>query len=157
MKSKDVQQIVLSKYQGGDTPTEIYRALNASIGFSTIKRWRQMIRRFGAIKLSSPPGRPRIVRSKENIRKVKDRLCRKKRVSARKLSVELDISERSVRRILKNDLGLFPYKKLIEPALSDGQKIRRKQFANWVRTNFRKEETLKILFSDEKFFDIDGV
>ena len=32
-----------------------------------------------------------------------------------------------------------------------------KQFANWVRTNFRKEDTLKILFSDEKMFDIDGV
>jgi inhibitor of nuclear factor kappa-B kinase subunit alpha len=27
----------------------------------------------------------------------------------------------------------------------------------WVRTNFRKEDTLKILFSDEKFFGIDGV
>ena len=116
-----------------------------------------MIRRSGNIKLTSPPGRPRIVRTKENIRKVKNRLCRKKRVSARKLSMELDISDRSVRRILKNDLGLHPYKKIIEPALSDDQKVKRKQFSNWVRTNFRKEATLKILFSDEKFFDIDGV
>ena len=33
----------------------------------------------------------------------------------------------------------------------------RKTFANWIRTNFRKEETMKILCSDEKFFDIDGV
>ncbi len=41
--------------------------------------------------------------------------------------------------------------------LSDDQKIIQKKFANWVRTNFRKEETMKILFSDEKFFDIDGV
>ena len=35
--------------------------------------------------------------------------------------------------------------------------LRRKKFANWVRTNFKKEDTLKILFSDEKIFDIDGV
>ncbi|CAF1073942.1 unnamed protein product [Rotaria magnacalcarata] len=67
------------------------------------------------------------------------------------------MSERSVRRIMKNDLGLYPYKKVIEPLLSDDQKLKRKQFANWVRTNFRKEDTLKILFSDEKMFDIDGV
>ena len=30
-------------------------------------------------------------------------------------------------------------------------------FANWVRTNFRKENKMKILFSEEKIFDIDGV
>ncbi|CAF3708708.1 unnamed protein product [Rotaria socialis] len=77
---------------------------------------------------------------------------------ARKISMEPDISERSVRRIMKNDLGLYPYKKkVIEPLLSDHQKLKRKQFANWVRTNFRKEDTLKILFSDEKMLDIDGV
>ena len=35
--------------------------------------------------------------------------------------------------------------------------IKRKKFANWVRTNFRKEDTTTILFSGEKFFDIDGV
>ena len=32
-----------------------------------------------------------------------------------------------------------------------------KTYANWVRTNFRKENTMRILFSNEKFFDIDGV
>ena len=35
--------------------------------------------------------------------------------------------------------------------------IKRKQFANWIRTNFWKEKTVKILFSDEKLFDIDGI
>ena len=71
--------------------------------------------------------------------------------------MELDISERSIRRILKSDLGLHFYKNVIEPALSYDQKIKRKQFANSIRTDFRKHETSKILFSDEKFFDIDGV
>jgi hypothetical protein len=89
--------------------------------------------------------------------KGKEPVTPKKKVSARKISMELDISERSVRRIIKNDLGLYPYKKVIEPLLSDDQKLKRKQFVNWVRTNFRKEDTLKILFSDEKMFDIDGV
>ncbi|CAF1481933.1 unnamed protein product [Rotaria magnacalcarata] len=157
MKSKDNQDIVLSKYRNGDTPTKIFRDLSGGVGLATVKRWCQMIRQYGSIKLSSPPGRPRMVRTSENIRKVKNRCRRKRRVSARKLSMELDISERSVRRILKNDLGLRPYKKIVEPALSDDQKIKRKQFANWVRTNFRKEKTLKILFSDEKLFDIDGI
>ena len=156
MKSKDLQKVVLSKYQRGDTPKQIYHHLNGGLGLRTIERWCQMIRRSGAITLSKPLGGPRLARTRENIQKVKNRLRRKK-VSARKISMELDISERSVRRIMKNDLGLHPYKKLIEPLLSDDQKLKRKQFANWVRTNFRKEDALKILFSDEKMFDIDGV
>ena len=116
-----------------------------------------MIRRSGSDKLSSPPGGSRFARTKGNIQKIKHRLHRKKRVSAGKLSMELNISERSVRRIIKKDVGLRPYKKVIEPLLSNDQKIKRKKFANWVRTNFRKDDTMRILFSDEKFFDIDGV
>ena len=31
------------------------------------------------------------------------------------------------------------------------------KFANWLRHNFRKEDTLTILFFDEKMFDLDGM
>ena len=41
--------------------------------------------------------------------------------------------------------------------MMDTEKLKRKKFANWVRTNFKKEGTFKILFPDEKIFDIDGV
>jgi hypothetical protein len=41
--------------------------------------------------------------------------------------------------------------------MTDAQKAKRKKFANWIRTNFQKEDTLKMLFSDEKLFDIDGI
>ena len=32
-----------------------------------------------------------------------------------------------------------------------------KKSANWARTNFRKKDTIRILFSDENYFDMDGV
>ena len=41
--------------------------------------------------------------------------------------------------------------------LIDEHKEKRMKFANWIRTNFRKENMMNILFSDEKMFDIDGV
>ena len=37
MKSKDLQNIILSKYQKGDTPTEIHRCLNGGISLAAIK------------------------------------------------------------------------------------------------------------------------
>ena len=41
--------------------------------------------------------------------------------------------------------------------MTDTEKLKRKKFSNWVRTDFKTEDALKILFSDEKTFDIDGV
>ena len=88
MKSKDLQNIVLSKYENGDAPTKISRDLNGGISLVTVKRWCQMIRLTGSIELSDTHGGPRIVRTKENILKMKNRLRRKTGVFARKLSME---------------------------------------------------------------------
>jgi transposase len=157
IKSKDFQNLVLSKYNNGDDPTKIFTDLNRVIGLRTIERWCKSIRDTGAINMSRPPGRPRTIRTKGTIQKIKYRLERRKRVSSQKLSRELGISRTSVQRILKNDLALQAYKLQKEPLLTDEHKEKRIQFANWIRTNFRKGETMKIIFSDEKMFDIDGV
>ena len=157
MKSKDIQKLVSSKYEKGEGPTKIFHDLNGVVGLRTLKRWCIMLRDTGPIELSSSPGRPRIARTKGTITKVKNRLQQNKSILTRKLAKEFNISRRSIQRILRNDLGLFVYKKIREPKLTDEHKDKRKKFANWIRTNFRKEETMKILFSDEKLFDIDGV
>ena len=136
MKSKGLQNVVLSKYQNGDTPTEIYHDSSGVIGSKTIKQWCQMIHQTGTISLSSAPGCLRLVRTNANVERVKDRLRRKSRVSARKIATEFGILRISLRGILKNDIGLCPYKKLMEPLLSDDQRVKRKRFADWVRTNF---------------------
>lgn len=157
MKSADLRNVVLSKHQAGDYPTKIFHDLNGALSLSTIKRWCKMAEETGSIDLAKPPGRPRTIRTKGAIKKVKQRLQSRKKVSTRKLAIDLSMSRTSIQRILKSDLGLRAYKKIIEPRLTDEQKIKRKQFANWVRNNFRKEQTMNILFSDEKMFDLDGI
>ena len=113
-----------------------------------------MIRRSGSIQLSSPLYGPHTIKTKTNIQKVKTCLRRTTRALARRLSAELGISATSVRRIFKKP---FETKIVVEPSLSDDQKNKGKQFVNWVRINFRKEDILEILFSNEKIFYIDGV
>lgn len=46
---------------------------------------------------------------------------------------------------------------VIEPSLTDEHKEKRKIFANWVRNHFRKEDTMRFLFSDEKMIDMNGI
>ena len=89
----------------------------------------------------------------QNIQKIKHRLHPKKRVSTRKLSMNVRISERNVRRIMKNDLGVRFYKKVIESLLFNVQKIKRKNICKLASNKFSKKrkQTMRILFSDEKF------
>ena len=97
MKSKDLQKLVLSKYENGEGPSKIFRHLNGVLCLRTVKRWCKMIRETGSIELSTSPGRSPTIRTKESIKKVKHRLNRKKKVTSRKLAVELNISRTSVR------------------------------------------------------------
>ena len=69
----------------------------------------------------------------------------------------MNMSFSSAHRILRKDLKMKPYKKTVEPLLKDEHKAQRKKFTNWARKKFRKENTIRILFFDEKIFDLDGI
>ena len=154
MESKNVQKVVLSKYEKDDGTTKIFQDLNGAISLSTIKRWRRRTLESGSINLSKPLGCLRIIRTKGAIEKVKTRLNRRDLVSSRKLTRELGISRSNVQRILKNDLKIQA-KMNQWSQMSIKQKDKNSQTG--YETNFRKEDTMKILFSDEKLFDIDGI
>ena len=157
MKSKDLQKFVLSKCDNGDGTTKIFRHLNGAISLSTTERCCRRIREVGTIDLVNPRGGSRTIRTKVAIQKIKKRLNQRKPLSSRKLAREFGISRSSVQRILKNDLELQAYKMQEEPLFTDEYKEKRIKFANWIRTNFQKENTMNILILDEKMFDIDGV
>ena len=88
MKSKDLQNVVALKHQNGDNPTNVFRDLNGVIDLTTIKRWYKIIDDTGSMNLSMSSGRPRTARTNANIKKVKQKLQRKK-VSTRKVILEL--------------------------------------------------------------------
>ena len=46
MKSKDLQQLVLSKHESGDTIAKIYRG---TVSYDTVRRWCNMIEKTGTI------------------------------------------------------------------------------------------------------------
>ena len=133
MKSKDLQKLVLSKYEAGQTPKKIFEDLNGAASYRTVKRWRKMIRKTGAIDLSKPSGCHRTVRTKAAIQKIKRKSKGGKRISCRKLALEINMSFSSAYRILQKALKMKPYKKTVEPLLKDEHKAQQKKFANWAR------------------------
>ena len=67
MKSKDLQNVVLSKYQKDYIPTETHRDSNGRITLATIKKWCQMICQSDSIHLRGTRAAPRIVRALRRI------------------------------------------------------------------------------------------
>ena len=66
----------------------------------------------------------------------------KETVSARRLSMDLRISDKSLRRIIKSYLVLHPYKQAQSNYyFSMTKKSNGKKFTNWIRTNFSKKKT----------------
>ena len=76
MKSKDLQKLVLSKYDNGDGTTKIFRHLNGVISLSTIERWSRRIHEVDTTDLVNPHGYSRTIRTKAAIQKIKRRLNR---------------------------------------------------------------------------------
>ena len=118
MKSKNLQTTVKNKYGKGDGPMKIYRNLGGAVSLRTIKLWVQMLNKTRSINLSHLPGRP----TKADISKVKYRLAHNETMSTRRLAAEVNISRNSAHRMLREDLGCFPYKKIKQPKLTDLQK-----------------------------------
>ena len=96
MKSKDLQKLVLSKYEAGQTPKKIFQDLNGVVSYRTVKRWCKMTWETGtiAIDLSKPFAWHRTVRTKVAIQKIKRKSKGGKRISCRKLALEMDMSVR---------------------------------------------------------------
>ncbi len=149
--------MVLLKLEQGKSPAQISKDLNNVVSERTVRNWKAMYLKTGNIDLKTPPGPPRIVRTKSMIQKVKKRFESQARQSGRKVARQLGISQSSLARITRQDLGLHAYRITIEPKLTDVQKQARVTFAYWVRRTLRKADIRKILFSDEKYFGVDGI
>jgi hypothetical protein len=157
MKSEDLRKVVVRMTDDGMSSLQIAKQLRKVVSERTVRRWQHLYRTTGEIDLKKPTGRPRIIRTKNLIRKVKNRLVHKKGRSAKKLGKSLGISKGTIGRIIHDDLHLHAYHVIIEPNLNDEHKQRRISFAYWVRRSLRKKDRETIFFTDEKYFELDGI
>ncbi|CAM4820023.1 unnamed protein product [Rotaria magnacalcarata] len=141
----------------GMSSLQIAKQLRKVVSERTVRRWQHMYRSTDTIDLKTPAGRPRIIRTKSLIRKVKNRFIYKGRQSARKLVNSRGISKGTIGRIIHEDLHLHAYRVIVESNLNDEHKQRRVSFTYWVRKFLRKKDREKILFTDEKYFELGGI
>lgn len=117
----------------------------------TLKRFKET----GSVEKRHSPGRPRSVRTPEVIKRVRERFRRNPRQSGRKMATKLNISGRTFRRIVSDDLRLRPYKRRKLAGLSADQKQKRLDRCKALLLRHDDEDVENVVFADEKLFMVE--
>ena len=120
----------------------------------TILLWVSNMRATGSTLKRKPPGRPRSVRTPENVQTVRASIEQSPRRSARKHAAALGISDRSVRRMLHQELGMHPYKMMLAQELSERDWETRQTLCQEVQQHVPRAAV--VLFSDGAHFNLCG-
>jgi len=147
---------VVALYLAGKSNSAIVKELqhlkvNKMFVFRTINRYKET----GSVKKRHGGGWKKTATSPDMIRKVKARIKRNPRQSATKITKEMHISDRSVRKIMKNHLHVKPYKIQKVHALNPTQMKVRLERAKELKRLHTSDEIPNIVFSDEKIFTIE--
>lgn len=146
---------VIALYLDGKSQPTIVKQLkhlqvNKVFVYRTIKRYNDtgsIAKRHG--------GKKKTATSPEMVSKVHKRIARNQVRSGRKMARELNISHQSMQRILRNELGLRPYKFQKMHDLTDKQKKVRLQRAKELIRLAESGQIPNIVFSDESPFVIE--
>ena len=149
---KELRPAIIRLFKQGRPKLEISRLLD--VPRTTV---RDTIRRFeetGGFQDRPGRGRKKSESTIKACKTIKTKLRTNPKWSARKLSKAVATSRSTVRRILKNDLGLSSYKFRRAQLLSVAAKAIRLTRARALKARFAAGRHRSILFSDEKVFTI---
>lgn len=121
---------------------------------NTIKLWVKNFRSTGTTLKQKPGGRARSVRTPENVERVRQAVLTSPHRPARRQAAALRMSDRSVRRILHEELHFHPYKIAIVQQLKPHDHANRQSFSE-IMIDLMDDETI-LLMSDEAHFHLDG-
>ncbi|XP_014776286.1 uncharacterized protein LOC106873445 [Octopus bimaculoides] len=114
--------------------------------------WVSNFRASGSALKRKSTGRPRTARTPENVAAVRASIQQSPRHSASKRAAALRLSDRSLRRILHNDLQMHPYKMILSQELSERDIETRRALCLEMQQNIPNASV--VLFSDEAHFHL---
>lgn len=167
MESYSVQdriKVIQEHYKNGSKIKNTFRALRDHFGRhnrpneTTIGRLVRKFEATGSVSDLPKTGRPKSVRTAENIAVVKQSVKEDPKQSTTRRSLELGISRTSLHRILHKDLNLHAYKIQLCQQLKPTDHFARRVFSDWLIEHRKIDAAFstKIIFSDEAHFTLNG-
>ena len=153
MMSKEKRAAVISLHNEGVPPVNIAKRLimDLSTVCKQIKRYKEL----GSLMDRPRSGRPVTACTSSNRNKIKKRIQRNPERSMRAMGKGLKISETSVQRIVKTQLGYRSYKFSKAQVLTEKMKENRLQKAKKMLRQSAAGRHRSILFTDKKIFTVE--
>mgnify|MGYP002716655119 CR=1 FL=1 len=147
---------VLALFRCGKRAKDIFSTLkplgiSERFVFRTIARFKQTGETVDRVR----SGRPRCVRTKEVVNAVRARIRRNPLHKQTILSRDMNISPRTMSRILKDDLHVGAYKRYTRHLLTAKLKEIRQVRSQALLTTYGESQFHDILFTDEKIFPVE--
>ena len=150
------RSIVKFYHEQNYRPAQILELLkNTGINRKFIYRTIKRLNETGSIDDRKRSGRRRSVRTPRRIKAVKERMRRNPRRSQRKLASQMCASRSTIQRIIKQDLGLTPFKRRKVHGLTKQQCRTRLERSKALLQRYDFGDVERIVFSDEKMFVIE--
>jgi len=154
MRMEAKRQAIIDLACAGRSTKEIAFALN--VHRNTVNNVKKLYRDSGDVKKRSTGSR-RSVRSKEVIRKVKNRINSNPWRSIRKMAKDLGVSTTSMHRIVNEDIGATSRAITSTHLITEDSRKKRLCRAKLLLNDVKHSSGRVILFSDEKLFCVDRV
>ena len=150
MDKDELRAVIKYLYRNGKSAIEIQKSILDTYGFktcsfATICRWINYFK-WGreSVKDETRPGRPKTERSDEKVKLVLNKITEDRRITVAEIATSTGLSTSTVKRIIKNDLGLNKVSaRWVPKMLSEEQKLRRVQIS---------KRLLDMYFEDEENF-----
>lgn len=143
---------IFELFKAGNRAVAISKTLKISINsvYTVLRRLKQT----GSVAARPRTGRPRISNHQQIKKIVLKRLQRNSRRSLRKTASELAVNRETLRRIVKNELGMHAYKRQKVHFLNDKMKKIRHARCKLLRQRAAETDFSTWVFSDEKLFTL---
>ena len=155
MKQEAIRELVAERLSAGEAKQVITKALG--VRRNVVNRVIKMLAMRGDVKKIHRGGKQRTKRIPPTFRAVNRKIEHNPRRSIQKLAFHHDMSEKSMRRLVKNDLAMKYRAEVTKNCINSNQMSRRKErckgILNWLKNGAKKENML--IFIEEKLFHVD--
>jgi transposase len=148
-----LRQTIVTLHREGKSNREICDLLKqCKASMRLIQRTLKRYKETGDVVDKCRSGRPRSVRTKQCIKRIRSKLARKVRRSANKLAVEEKCSRQTMQTILKEDLGCYPFKRARNKMSASGGWKTRLAKCKSLKSRLANVDPNSIIHFDEKIF-----
>ncbi len=153
---QEKRDLILSAFRAGKSPAIISKLFSGIVSkvtvYRSIKAFKETGKTSRKVQVRNKP-----VRTKPMKKRIREKLRTNPTRSIRQMAKEEAVSTTSMWRLVRKDLGMFPFKKRTRQVLSEATKKKRLLRGKEILQHLRQDRSPPVLWTDEKIFTVQAI